>query len=198
MCGSESARAAAQRSRRRMAVTGLAVFLRLFLQPCWQRRAVLRLSRPWSTTSSSTGSVDPALIADLVVCEPHSLRPGSPRRFWACAAFGIRIIRAISFLSRSMAPALVTANDIVEYDAQGEPVKPNSPNGYLERYIHAAVYRARPDVNSRSAPSHSAAITPIRPHGNAAAACLPHEWVSWVGCARYSTFATRAGQTGIC
>jgi HCOMODA/2-hydroxy-3-carboxy-muconic semialdehyde decarboxylase len=63
-------------------------------------------------------------------------------------------------LARSMAPALVVANDILEYDSQGEPIKQGGPNSYLERYIHAAIYRARPDVIA-VVHSHSAAIIPF-------------------------------------
>jgi ribulose-5-phosphate 4-epimerase/fuculose-1-phosphate aldolase len=63
-------------------------------------------------------------------------------------------------LSRSMAPALVSASDILEYDSQGEPTKTGGPKDYLERFIHAAIYRARPDVIA-VVHSHSAAIIPF-------------------------------------
>ena len=51
-------------------------------------------------------------------------------------------------LSRDLAPALVTAADLVEYDLDGNPVDKQAPRGYQERYIHAAIYKARPDVRS--------------------------------------------------
>jgi ribulose-5-phosphate 4-epimerase/fuculose-1-phosphate aldolase len=51
-------------------------------------------------------------------------------------------------LSRDRAPSAVTAADIVEFDLNGSPVDPNSLRSYQERYIHAAIYKARPDVNS--------------------------------------------------
>jgi HCOMODA/2-hydroxy-3-carboxy-muconic semialdehyde decarboxylase len=51
-------------------------------------------------------------------------------------------------LSRDLAPALVTAADLVEYDLDGNAVNPQSPRGYQERFIHAAIYKARPDVRS--------------------------------------------------
>src|SRR5215470_1351351 len=51
------------------------------------------------------------------------------------------------FLSRDLAPGLVTAADLVEYDLDGNPVNPKAPQGYRERYLHAAIYKARPDVN---------------------------------------------------
>lgn len=51
-------------------------------------------------------------------------------------------------LSRDLAPALVTAADLVEYDLDGNAVDSRAPRGYQERFIHAAIYKARPDVRS--------------------------------------------------
>jgi HCOMODA/2-hydroxy-3-carboxy-muconic semialdehyde decarboxylase len=62
-------------------------------------------------------------------------------------------------MSRSMAPALVTSNDIMEYDRDGEPVDAHGRNSYVERYIHAAIYRVRPDVKA-VVHSHSPDIIP--------------------------------------
>src|SRR5690242_184720 len=52
-------------------------------------------------------------------------------------------------MSRELAPALVTANDIVEYDLDGNAfgAKPGFAHA-PERSIHAEIYRIRPDVNS--------------------------------------------------
>jgi HCOMODA/2-hydroxy-3-carboxy-muconic semialdehyde decarboxylase len=50
------------------------------------------------------------------------------------------------FLARAGAPALVTAADIVEYDFDSNPIGGGSGAGYLERFIHGEIYRARPDV----------------------------------------------------
>jgi ribulose-5-phosphate 4-epimerase/fuculose-1-phosphate aldolase len=52
------------------------------------------------------------------------------------------------FLARSMAPALVTAADIVEYDLDSAAVMPGARPGYLERFIHGETYRGRPDVRA--------------------------------------------------
>jgi ribulose-5-phosphate 4-epimerase/fuculose-1-phosphate aldolase len=51
--------------------------------------------------------------------------------------------------SRDIPPALVTANDIVEYDLEGNAygAKPGFAHS-SQRCIHAEVYRARPDVGS--------------------------------------------------
>jgi len=51
-------------------------------------------------------------------------------------------------LSRDLAPELVTAADLVEYDLDGNPTDKQAPRGYQERFIHAAIYKARPDVGS--------------------------------------------------
>lgn len=52
-------------------------------------------------------------------------------------------------LARNIAPARVTAADIVAYRvATGEALDAAAPRGYLERAIHAGVYRARPDVGA--------------------------------------------------
>ncbi len=52
------------------------------------------------------------------------------------------------FMARSLAPDLVTADDIVEFDLDGEPVGDERRAVYLERYIHAAIFDKRPDVMS--------------------------------------------------
>lgn len=51
-------------------------------------------------------------------------------------------------IARSTAPELVTCDDILELDLQGAPTAPDGRPLYLERFIHAAVYAARPDINS--------------------------------------------------
>jgi HCOMODA/2-hydroxy-3-carboxy-muconic semialdehyde decarboxylase len=110
-------------------------------------------------TPASAGPVDRALIDDLVVAN-HILydqgvldgfghvsirHPGNPSRF---------------LMSRSLAPALVSADDIMEYDLDGNPVDARGRASFLERFIHAEVYRARPDVNS-VIHSHSPAVIPF-------------------------------------
>jgi ribulose-5-phosphate 4-epimerase/fuculose-1-phosphate aldolase len=54
------------------------------------------------------------------------------------------------FMSRSLAPALVTAADILEYDLDSNPIggKTPAPALFLERFIHGEIYKARPDVKS--------------------------------------------------
>jgi ribulose-5-phosphate 4-epimerase/fuculose-1-phosphate aldolase len=63
-------------------------------------------------------------------------------------------------LARDLAPALVTAADFVEYDLDGAPVNAKAPQGYRERFIHAAIYKARPDVKS-VVHSHMPSVLPF-------------------------------------
>ena len=59
-----------------------------------------------------------------------------------------------------MAPALVDAGDIMEYDLDSNPVDARGRSSYLERFIHGAIYQARPDVMA-VVHSHSPAIIPF-------------------------------------
>lgn len=52
------------------------------------------------------------------------------------------------FLSTSVSPEQVSYDDIIEYDLNGEPVTDITRAQYSERYIHAAAYRDRADVNA--------------------------------------------------
>jgi len=49
-------------------------------------------------------------------------------------------------IARSVAPELVTADDIVELGLDGQPVREEKRTLYLERFIHAAIFEARPEV----------------------------------------------------
>ena len=51
-------------------------------------------------------------------------------------------------LARSVAPASVVADDILEYDLNAEPIDARGRTSYRERFIHSEIYRARPDVMS--------------------------------------------------
>ena len=49
-------------------------------------------------------------------------------------------------MSRSLAPALVTADDIMAFDLDGNAVDARGRSVFLERFIHSEIYKARPDV----------------------------------------------------
>src|SRR5688572_17157267 len=52
------------------------------------------------------------------------------------------------YLARSMAPELVTAADILEYDLEGNAIDARDRTSYLERFIHSEIYKARTDVRA--------------------------------------------------
>ena len=72
-------------------------------------------------------------------------RPDQPDRF---------------YIARSMAPALVTVDDIVEVDLDGNVHDAQDRRTYVERFIHSAIYKARPEVMS-IIHSHSPAVIPF-------------------------------------
>lgn len=75
----------------------------------------------------------------------------------------------VFLLSCNRAPGMVRRQDIVCYDYDGNAVSETSERPYLERFIHAEIYRARPDVVA-VVHSHSPSVipfaitqTPLRP-----------------------------------
>ncbi len=63
-------------------------------------------------------------------------------------------------MARAIAPALVTPDDILEYDMESVPCNPGSSKSFLERFIHSEIYKARPDINS-IVHSHSPSVVPF-------------------------------------
>ena len=111
------------------------------------------------TASASLSGVDAALLEDVVVGSRvladfgvldgfghvSARHPTNPNHF---------------LMSRSLAPALVTADDIMEFDLDGNAVDARGRSVFLERFIHAEIYRARPDVMS-VVHTHSAGVIPF-------------------------------------
>jgi len=52
------------------------------------------------------------------------------------------------FVARAVAPELVTPKDILEVDLDGNVITRTTMRPYAERIIHAAIYKARPDVHA--------------------------------------------------
>jgi HCOMODA/2-hydroxy-3-carboxy-muconic semialdehyde decarboxylase len=74
------------------------------------------------------------------------------------------------FISRSLAPELIERDDIVELGLDGQPVRDETRPLYLERFIHAAIFEARPDIQAvvhahaeDTLPFGIAQATPLRP-----------------------------------
>ena len=63
-------------------------------------------------------------------------------------------------MSRSIAPALVTADDIMEFNLDSNPVDERGRGIYKERFIHGEIYKARADVQA-IIHSHSPTIVPF-------------------------------------
>jgi HCOMODA/2-hydroxy-3-carboxy-muconic semialdehyde decarboxylase len=109
--------------------------------------------------SAQLPGVDPALLEDIVVGSRiladfgvvdgfghvSARHPTNPNHF---------------LMSRSLAPALVTADDIMEFDLDGNPVDPRGRTVFLERFIHSEIYKARPDVMS-VVHTHSPGVIPF-------------------------------------
>src|SRR6185369_8015599 len=107
----------------------------------------------------SAGPPDPALVDDLVAANRvlvdqgvvdgygHvSVRhPADPQRY---------------LMSRSIAPEIVTATDVMEYDLDSNPVDARGRASYLERFIHGEIYRARPDATA-VVHNHSPSVIPF-------------------------------------
>ena len=77
------------------------------------------------------------ILVELGVLDAYghvSIRvPGDPKHF---------------LMSRSVAPESVTPADILEHDLEGNATPPPGATLFNERFIHAAVYAARPDVQA--------------------------------------------------
>ncbi len=63
-------------------------------------------------------------------------------------------------MARSIAPALVTPDDAIQYDLDSNPLDAGDRKSFLERYIHGEIYKARPDVMS-VVHSHSPSVIPF-------------------------------------
>lgn len=73
------------------------------------------------------------------------------------------------YMSRARAAGMVTADDVMEFDLGGQPLDQRGRKMFSERFIHAEIYKARPDVNA-VVHSHAPALlpfgvtgTPLRP-----------------------------------
>jgi len=110
-------------------------------------------------TDKALSGVSPELIQDLVDANHILFHLG------VVDGFGHVSVRhpddpGLFIISRSMAPALVTAADLMCIRVDGRPASDNAPAPYLERFIHGEIYRARSDVLA-VVHSHSAAVIPF-------------------------------------
>ena len=102
---------------------------------------------------------DPRLIEDLVVANKVLADLG------VLDGFGHVSVRhdkdpSRFLMSRSMAPALVKAEDILEYDLDSNAIDAKGRTLFLERFIHGEIYKARPDIKA-VVHSHSPSVIPF-------------------------------------
>ena len=110
-------------------------------------------------TAAPGPAADPALLADLVTANHILFDQG------VVDAFGHVSVRHDKkpdrfLLARNMAPGDVTAQDIIEFTLDGEPVNAAGRRVYLERFIHSEIYREYPDIQA-VVHSHSHSIVPL-------------------------------------
>jgi HCOMODA/2-hydroxy-3-carboxy-muconic semialdehyde decarboxylase len=111
------------------------------------------------TAGPPASSADAELIDDLVAANRILAAEGVVDGFGHVSARH-PAARDRFLLARSMAPALVTANDIMEFDLDGNPIEARGRTAYLERFIHSEIYRANPEVQA-VVHSHSPAVIPF-------------------------------------
>ena len=114
---------------------------------------------PAQEPAKTSAQEDVERIADLVLANHILVNQG------VLDAFGHISVRSAKnpnhyFISRSRAPALVSADDIMEYDLEDHPIDARGRASYMERFIHSEIYKARPDVQS-VVHSHSAGVIPF-------------------------------------
>ncbi len=105
------------------------------------------------------GPVAAALIADLAAASRILVAQGVVDGF---GHVSIRHPQAPEryLMARSIAPALVTPDDIIEYDLDSIPCNANGRSSFLERFIHGEIYKARADIQS-IVHSHSPSVIPF-------------------------------------
>jgi ribulose-5-phosphate 4-epimerase/fuculose-1-phosphate aldolase len=107
----------------------------------------------------SAGPAAPALIEDLVAASRILADQGVVDGYGHVSVRHDRDPNRY-LMSRSLAPALVTSADIMEWDLDSVPVDPRGRTGFLERFIHGEIYKARPDVTA-VVHNHSPSMIPF-------------------------------------
>jgi HCOMODA/2-hydroxy-3-carboxy-muconic semialdehyde decarboxylase len=108
---------------------------------------------------ASGGPIAAALIADLAAASRILVAQGVVDGFGHVSMRHPRVPERY-LMARSIAPALVTPDDIIEYDLDSNPCNAGGRSSFLERFIHGEIYKARPDIMS-VVHSHSASVIPF-------------------------------------
>jgi HCOMODA/2-hydroxy-3-carboxy-muconic semialdehyde decarboxylase len=106
--------------------------------------------------TASGGPVDRAVLEDVAAASRILVDQGV---FDAAGHVSMRHPASAErfLMSRSLAPAQVQADDIMEFTLDCEAVDARGRNGFIERFLHGEIYRARPDVTA-VAHSHSPSV----------------------------------------
>jgi HCOMODA/2-hydroxy-3-carboxy-muconic semialdehyde decarboxylase len=109
---------------------------------------------------ASAGPPDPKLIEDLVAANRILAQQGVVD---GMGHVSVRHNRDPNryLIARARAPALVVAEDILEFDLDSTPVvDPKGQRLYSERFIHGEIYKVRPDVIA-VVHNHSPSVIPF-------------------------------------
>jgi HCOMODA/2-hydroxy-3-carboxy-muconic semialdehyde decarboxylase len=112
-----------------------------------------------ASLSPAVADASPELIQDLVMANRILFKQGVVDGFGHVSARHDKHPDRF-LIARSMAPALVTAEDIMACDHDGNVLGGDTRNGYLERYLHGAIFRVRPDIHG-VVHSHSPSVIPF-------------------------------------
>jgi ribulose-5-phosphate 4-epimerase/fuculose-1-phosphate aldolase len=136
-------------------------FLRRTL-PGWVVVAALlsAVAQSFAQTPAAPGSGPDAALIDDIVAGSRILAD-----FGVLDGFGHVSARDPNnashfFMSRSLAPALVTSEDVMAFDLDGNALDARGRSVFLERFIHGEIYKARPDVMS-VVHTHSPGVIPF-------------------------------------
>lgn len=107
----------------------------------------------------SGGAVDRALLEDIAAASRILADQG------VVDAFGHVSMRHPTapdrfLMPRAIAPALVNADDVMEFTLDSVACEDKGRSGFLERFIHGQIYAARPDVMG-VVHSHSQSVIPF-------------------------------------
>src|SRR6476646_8733890 len=98
-----------------------------------------------ASAAAQSPTADPALIEDLVAANRILYDQGVVDGFGHVSGRHDKNPERF-LLARSMAPGLVTAPDLMEFDLAGDPIDAQGRTPYLERFIHSEIYRVYPAV----------------------------------------------------
>jgi ribulose-5-phosphate 4-epimerase/fuculose-1-phosphate aldolase len=94
----------------------------------------------------ASAQVDRRLIDDLVAGNRILAHEGILAEGWG--HISVRVAKDRFLISQAVAPEMVRDTDLVEMGLDGKALDGKERDLYSERFIHAEIYRARPDVNS--------------------------------------------------